>query len=576
MKKKIVSRPIVESFSNWTSNVHPVLRQIYQSRKVDSEQQLNYSLALLPSPDLFSGMSGLVEILSNCLKNQNSILIVADFDADGATSCAVAKRGLEMLGANRVSYIVPNRFEFGYGLTPEIVDIARLQEPEVIITVDNGISSVEGVEAAREYGIRVLITDHHLPGSELPRADAIVNPNMPGDKFPSKSLAGVGVIFYVLSALRKKLRESAWFQEKNIAEPNLAQLLDFVALGTVADVVQLDHVNRILVHQGLKRIQKGVAHVGIRAILDVAARNYSSLVASDLGFAIGPRLNAAGRLDDMSLGIECLLTDSVQEASEIAKKLDALNQERKNIELRMKGEALELLETINTENSAEMPAGICLYDERWHQGVVGIIASRIKDRTGRPVIAFATAETDTIKGSARSVPGIHIRDLLSEIAALNPELLTKFGGHAMAAGLTLRLSDYTKFTSLFSEAIQNGYADRANDQLLYTDGELQGDLITLEFANLLGEAGPWGQGFSEPVFEVCFDVLECRILKDVHLKFSLCAQRSKQILDAIAFNVEDPEFWLEHESIRFVYRLNVNEFRNRQTVQLMVEYMEPC
>ncbi|MGH8552437.1 MAG: DHHA1 domain-containing protein, partial [Methylococcales bacterium] len=419
-----------------------------------------------------------------------------------------------------------------------------------------------------------LITDHHLPGSQLPDADAIVNPNLPGDPFPSKALAGVGVMFYVLSALRKTLRDSGGFNRLKIPEPNLACLLDFVALGTVADVVELDYINRILVHQGLQRIRKGLAHPGIQALLHIAGRSIEPLTAADLGFSVGPRLNAAGRLDDMALGIECLLTEDLEEALIIAEKLDSLNQNRREIESRMKDQALELLNSEDFQEHAQLPAGICMHDERWHQGVVGIIASRIKERVNRPVIAFASVGEGVIKGSARSVTGIHVRDVLSEIAALHPRLLSKFGGHAMAAGLSLRLSDYPEFASLFAQVVKSRGLGLDSEAVIHTDGALTFADMTLEFAELLQKIAPWGHGFPEPLFEGDFEVVESRVLKDKHVKFSLCLPQLDPIFEAIAFFAEQPEEWLEVDKIRLVYRLGINAFRKVRKVQLMIEYME--
>ncbi|MGH8551160.1 MAG: single-stranded-DNA-specific exonuclease RecJ [Methylococcales bacterium] len=560
--------------ADFSDDCHPVIRRICATRNIRSEKDLDHSLKHLPDPGLFTGMETMVAHLMEAIDRRSRVLIVADFDADGATSCALAKRGLEMLGAAEVLYTVPDRFRFGYGLTPEIVDVASLERPDILLTVDNGISSLEGVEAARDRGIKVLITDHHLPGIELPDADAIVNPNLPGDPFPSKSLAGVGVMFYVLSALRKALRESGRFHRLLIPEPNLACLLDFVALGTVADVVELDHINRILVHQGLQRIRKGLAHPGIQAILQVAGRSIETLTASDLGFSVGPRLNAAGRLENMALGIECLLAEHPDEALRMAEKLDSLNQDRREIESRMQDQALDLLDSRNFQAQADLPDGICLHDERWHQGVVGIIASRIKDRVNRPVIAFASAGDGLIKGSARSIPGIHIRDVLSEIAALYPHLLSKFGGHAMAAGLSLQLSDFPEFSSVFAEVVKNRGLGFDAEPVIYTDGSLSSAELTLEFAKLLQRIAPWGHGFPEPLFRGDFEVLESRVLKEKHVKFDLCIPEQDQIFDGIAFFAEQPEEWLEVGKIRLVYRLAINEFRNSRKVQLMIEYME--
>ena len=574
LKKRIVERMKVASDSGFSAGSHPVIKQICLARNIFSERDLDHRLVFLPNPSLFQGMETMVGYLVDAIENHRRILIVADFDADGATSCAVAKLGLEMLGADDVRYAVPDRFKFGYGLTPEIVEVASLESPDFILTVDNGISSIEGVNAARERGIKVLITDHHLPGAELPGADAIVNPNLPDDTFPSKNLAGVGVMFYVLSSLRKALRESGRFQRLSITEPNIACLLDLVALGTVADVVEFDYINRILVHQGLQRIRKGLAHPGIYALLQVAGRSIETLTASDLGFSVGPRLNAAGRLDNMALGIECLLSEKTDDALRIAEELDSLNRERRAIESRMQDQALSLLSSCEFEDLTDLPAGICMHDERWHQGVVGILASRIKDRVHRPVIAFASVGEGVIKGSARSIPGVHVRDVLSEIAAVRPRLLSKFGGHAMAAGLSLKLSDFAEFSVVFAEVVEQHGQGLDTEPVLYTDGVLSCDELTLEFADQLQNIAPWGHGFPEPLFQGDFEIVESRILQDKHVKFGLSQPGDGRIYEGIAFFAEQPEQWLKVDKVRLVYRLAINTFRNIRRVQLMIEYME--
>lgn len=572
--RRLSARRIEQAETTRLKHLHPVLRRIYLGRGIQSEAELDRSLAKLPSPWLLSDMEEIVLCLRAAIEDNKHILIVADFDADGATSCAVAIRGLSMLGARKLSYVVPNRFEYGYGLTPEIVDLALSRNPDVLVTVDNGISSLEGVDAARRRGVKVLITDHHLPGPQLPAAEAIVNPNRPDDEFPSRALAGVGVMFYVLMALRSRMRESGWFAYKGIEEPKLGQLLDLVALGTVADVVPLDHINRILVHQGLQRIRSGKACPGILALIEAAGRDFCSVTASDLGYAVGPRLNAAGRLEDMALGVEALLTEEMEAARVIAARLDALNAERRGIEEQMKNEALRLLKEMKSPIEAHLPAGICLYDDRWHQGVVGILASKIKDRLHRPVIAFAPAGEGEIKGSARSIPGVHIRDALSDVAASHPGLLKKFGGHAMAAGLSLHISDYPAFTLAFDEAIRHYLKNVDLDRVLHTDGELEEACLALDFAELLQEAGPWGQGFPEPLFEGVFEALKVRIVGERHLKLLLRLDAEERTVDAIAFFVDDPESWLGCRKLRIAYRLDVNEFRGTRGVQLRVEHLE--
>ncbi len=573
VKKKIVLRPKGKKKSH-LKDLDSVLERIFSTRGITENDQLERTLAKLPSPWLLSGMETMVEHLIIAIEQQQKICIVADFDADGATSCVVALKGLESLGANGVSYVVPNRFEYGYGLTPEIVELVKQQKPDIIITVDNGISSIDGVKVAKDFGIKVLITDHHLPGEELPEADAIVNPNVIDDEFPSGNIAGVGVIFYVLMALRGRLREQQWFEKQKIQQPNLAQLLDFVALGTVADVVALDQVNRILVHQGLLRIRSGHAHPGIKALIEIAGKQFSSIGASDLGFAIGPRLNAAGRMDDMSLGIQCLLTDDEHLARDMAEQLDELNRDRKDIEAQMKDQAMSLLNEMQVFDEKHLPAGVCLFEKYWHQGVIGILASRIKDRLHRPVVAFASADNGESKGSARSIPGVHIRDVLSEIAAAHPQILNKFGGHAMAAGMSIQMHDYPVFALAFDEVVARHLNNVDLEQKIYTDGQLSEKEITLEFTEYLNNAATWGQAFPEPVFDGVFDVIQCRIVGQQHLKFVLRFPMSDKLIDAIAFFVENSESWLGTRSIKAAYKLDVNEFRGNRSVQLMLQYIE--
>ncbi len=573
VKKSIILRPIKKKRS-LQGNLHPLIERILLARGITSENELDRTLAKLPSPWLLSGMQDMVSHLLVALNEQQKICIVADFDADGATSCAVAIKGLQLMGAGQVTFVVPNRFEYGYGLTPEIVELVKLQRPDVIITVDNGISSIDGVKAAMESGIKVLVTDHHLPGLELPEAAAIVNPNLPDDKFPNKALAGVGVIFYVLLALRSRLRELNWFEAQHIQEPNLAQLLDYVALGTVADVVALEQINRILVHQGLLRIRTGQCHPGLTALVEVSGKNPQALMASDLGFSIGPRLNAAGRMDDLSLGIQCLLTDDPALAKEIALQLDELNNDRREVEAVMKHEAMALLSEMKTLDEHHLPAGVCLFDANWHQGVIGILASRIKDQVHRPVIAFAPAGIDLIKGSARSIPGVHIRDVLSDIAAAHPKILSKFGGHAMAAGLSIKMHDYPPFALAFDEMVSKRLASVDLEQKILSDGELSEQEMTLEMADLLQNAATWGQEFPEPLFDGVFDVIQSRIVGQRHLKLVLRKPAGDLVIDAIAFFVDRPEHWLGLRQIRAAYKLDINEFRGNRSVQFIVQYFE--
>ena len=571
--KKIVSRP-VQQVTDQLRHLHPVLQRIYHSRGIKFSAELDHSLGNLPSPWLLTGIDAMTEKLAAAIRQQKKLLIVADFDADGATSCAVAMQGLKLLGAEQVDFIVPCRFQYGYGLTPEIVALLKQRQPEVLLTVDNGISSIEGVRLAKSLGLTVLITDHHLPGDEPPEADAIVNPNLPEDRFPGGALAGVGVIFYILMVLRSRLREQGWFEEMQVSEPNLGQLLDYVALGTVADVVPLDYTNRILVQQGLLRIRAGRCHPGIKALIEVASRNQAAMTTADLGFALAPRLNAAGRLENMALGIQCLLADDAQEAMRFARKLDDLNRERREIEGQMKVEALSLLDTMQVLDDKHVSAGVCLYDENWHQGVIGILASRIKDRLHRPVIAFAPADNGEIKGSARSIPGVHIRDVLSDIAAAHPKILQKFGGHAMAAGLALEMHDYPAFALAFDEMVGRQLRHIDLEQKVVTDGELSAQDITLQFAELLRQAGPWGQEFPEPAFDGVFDVVQSRIVGQHHLKLVLRLPFDDLLIDAIAFHLEGVEEWLGVRQIRAAYQLDVNEYQGRRSVQLILQYLE--
>lgn len=558
-------------------SLHPLLKRVYSQRNLAGLEELELDFKHLLSPDQLLGMSEAVKLLVTALEQKQRILVVADFDADGATSCALALTALRQLGADHVDYIVPNRFEYGYGLTPEIVELARQRKPDLIITVDNGISSIEGVAHAQRHGIRVLVTDHHLAPEQVPSAEAIVNPNQPGCEFPSKSIAGVGVIFYVILALRSHLREAGWFAERQIPEPNMGELLDLVALGTVADVVALDHNNRILVNAGLKRIRSGKARPGILALLQVAKRQADRIVASDLGFSIGPRLNAAGRLDDMSTGIECLLATQRGAAEALAAELDAMNQDRKQIESDMREQAFSILDQLELAEE-EIPAALCLFDERWHQGVVGILASRVKERVHRPVIAFAqVSEGDELqlKGSARSIKGFHIRDALDAVAAKHPGLISKFGGHAMAAGLSLDKSRFEEFRAAFVTEAERLLNEELLSARIYSDGEVASQYFDLQTASALQEAGPWGQEFPEPQFDGRFHLLQQRRVGTNHLKMVLAPLDDPQnTVDAIAFNVSEDD-WPAPESteIEVVYRLQTNEFRGNVSLQLLVSHL---
>ena len=560
----------------------PLLKRIYLARGVTQQAALQRQLSCLPSPSSMLGIDTAVAILAAALVEQKRVLIVGDFDADGATSSALMVLALTAMGYQHVDFLVPNRFDYGYGLTPEIVDLAAEREPQLLITVDNGISSIDGVKKANALGMQVIVTDHHLPGAVLPDAAAIVNPNQPGCTFVTKNLAGVGVAFYLLSALRGQLRRDNWFDENTIAEPNMATWLDLVALGTVADVVPLDQINRALVHQGLMRIRAGQCRPGIKALLTIAGKNPQRLVATDLGFALGPRLNAAGRLDDISLGIQCLLTSDPQLAMDTARELDELNQDRKVIEQDMQREALKIVEQIPLSLEGEVPPALCLFQAEWHQGVVGLLASRIKEKYHRPVIAFARGDNGQLKGSSRSIPGLHIRDALDAVASQNPGLISKFGGHAMAAGLSLDEDKLPAFKEAFQRQVAQLLSADDLQAKIATDGELIQQQLSMQTAELLRDSGPWGQLFPEPCFEGEFEVLQQRIVGEKHLKLVLApvnetGQKQPYTgIDGIWFNA-DTEVWpsSHHRLVRCVYRLDINEYRGQQSLQLMIQFLEP-
>nr|WP_305793182.1 single-stranded-DNA-specific exonuclease RecJ [Sedimenticola hydrogenitrophicus] len=565
-------RPDIPAYDAKALSEWPLLQRIYALRGVSDLGELDYRLSAMLPPEALGGTREAAQLLHRVMAGQGRILVVADFDADGATSCALALRALRAMGARKVEFIVPNRFIDGYGLTLEIARKCLVRSPDLVMTVDNGIASLQGVRLLREQGVAVLVTDHHLPGGELPDADVIVNPNNPGEPFPSKHLAGVGVVFYVMAALRTWLREAGWFGEKGLPEPNLADYLDLVALGTVADVVRLDHNNRILVQQGLARIRAGRCCELIRAVFASAGKNLSRVVAADLGFTLGPRLNAAGRLDDMSVGIAGLLSDSPARAAETASLLNSLNGERKEIEQEMRQQALACLASL--ELGDRLPLGICVYQENWHQGVIGILASRIKEQYHRPVIAFADADGEMLKGSARSIRGVHIRDILESIATAHPQLLDKFGGHAMAAGLTLMKCDLERFSRCFDEAVRQQLNGRALDGALRSDGGLEVDEMILSVAEQLREAGPWGQGFPEPLFDDRFEVVRQQTVGAGHAKLALRRAGRAETFDAIAFNQSAALPTHQPATIHAAYRLDINEFRGATNVQLLIEYFQ--
>ncbi|MDR2112420.1 MAG: single-stranded-DNA-specific exonuclease RecJ [Candidatus Accumulibacter sp.] len=553
----------------------PLLARLYAARGVETKSELDYSLGELIPPDRLTNAAAAAALLADAIEAQARILIVADYDCDGATACAVGVRALRAMAGDSgatVDYLVPNRFTDGYGLSPEIVDLAAAKSPDLLVTVDNGIASLAGVARANELGIATLITDHHLPGDELPGADCIVNPNQPACGFPSKCIAGVGVMFYVMLALRAELRARGWFGESvGIPEPNLGALLDLVALGTVADVVRLDRNNRILVGQGLKRLRGGRVNPGIRALFSAAGRDPAKAGGADLGFMIGPRLNAAGRLADMSLGIEALITDDEARALNIARELDRLNRERKDIESDMREQALAHLEAIDEESGAAAAPAITLFHPEWHQGVIGILASRIKDKRHRPVFAFARADVANadgeLKGSGRSIPGLHLRDALDLMSKREPGLLKRFGGHAMAAGATIREADLPRFGELFARIAGECIAPADLTHTLETDGGLEEGYFSIATARLL-ENEIWGQGFPAPLFEDEFIVENQRVLKEKHLKLRL--RKGPLAIDAILFNFTHAP----GAAIRAAYRLSVNEYNGAQSLQLLIEHFE--
>jgi len=538
--------------------VDPILQRLFAARGVSNPSELDYGLRSLAPVSSLAGIEAAVSLI---LAHANKrIMIVGDFDADGATSTALVIRCLRAFGITDVHYIVPNRFKFGYGLTPKIVTVAHERKPDLLITVDNGVSSIDGVNEAHRLGMQVLITDHHLPGKELPDADAMVNPNLDGVDFVSPHLAGVGVAFYLMAALGRELER----QGRSGAAKIPARFLDLVALGTIADVVKLDLNNRVLVDQGLARVRAGRSVPGIRAMFEIAGKSFTRAVSTDLGFVVGPRLNAAGRLEDMSVGIECLLTDDEQTARELTADLDRINRERKDIEAKMRDEAFAYVDAMDNTN---LPDCVSLYHEGWHQGVVGLIASRVRERCDRPVIAFARENDAMLKGSARSVPGVHIRDLLEAVDTSEPGLIERFGGHAMAAGLSLAEKNFPRFKSLATEKLRQMYPDADFSGAITTDGDLPTTAMNLQFARTLREAGPWGAGFPEPVFTGDFQVEAQRTVGENHLKLRVRPSSGGGVIDAIAFNQAGPVY---RGTVQITYRLDVNEFRGMETSQLIV------
>jgi single-stranded-DNA-specific exonuclease len=558
--------------SDLPDDMHPVIRRVLLARGVTDPGEMSLQLSDMLHPGGLGSIDAAAAILADAVTGEQRILIVGDFDADGATGTALAVLSLCAMGCRKVDFRVPNRFEFGYGLTVPLVETLAAAPPDLLVTVDSGISCIAGVERARQLGCRVIVTDHHLPGEVVPMADAIVNPNCTGDPFPSKAMAGVGVVFYLLSVLRRVLRERGWFG-KSRPEPNLAQFLDLVALGTVSDLVPLDHNNRVLVRQGLERIRRGLARPGLMALLRLGKRDYRFASASDLGFAAGPRLNAAGRLEDMSTGIRCLLSEDPVEAQGLASQLDELNHQRRGMQKQMQQEAMgkveELVQTLQQEN---LPPALCLFDESWHQGIVGLVASRVKDTVHRPVFAFAPESEGAglLKGSARSVKGLHIRDVLAYLDARHPGVMQAFGGHAMAAGLTLDRAQYAAFVEALPGAVNAVLGGVELNAEILTDGGLQASDVSLDFARGLEELAPWGQRFPEPVFDGLFRVIDSRVLGGSHLKMIVQPVDGSEPVDAIAFN-RLPEDLPGSGAVRLLYRLTVNRWRGNESCQLIVE-----
>lgn len=575
MSLRIVRRTPATAAAPLPRELHPVLGRVYAARGVRSALELDTSLGRLLPVGTLEGVQAAVELLL-AHRSSGRVLVIGDFDADGATSSALVVRSLRACGFADVGFLVPNRFRFGYGLTPEIVALAAQRAPSLIVTVDNGISSNAGVAAARAHGIDVLITDHHLPGSGLPDANAIVNPNLPGSAFGSRALAGVGVAFYVMAAVQRQLEVAG----EPCPGPRIAELLDLVALGTVADVVPLDLNNRVLVAQGLKRIRAGRCVPGIRALLALAGRTATELTAADLAFAVAPRLNAAGRIDDMTVGIQCLLADDETEAQRLAARLQDLNEERRAIEAKMQHEALAAVQALQLAGPGRVQrCGVCLFDDSWHQGVVGLVASRVKDRVRRPVVAFASADAATLRGSARSVAGIHIRDVLDSIAARHPDLISRFGGHAMAAGLTLERARLDDFARAFDLEVARWVGVAGAADAIETDGELAPQEIALDTARALRAGGPWGSAFPEPTFDGLFTIRGARVIGERHLKMWAEMIPGGRSFDAIAFNHIDPgvgTFEPPEGPRQLVYRLEVNDYLGERRLQLLIDHVLPA
>jgi len=570
MRVRLVRREVDADAIGWGADLHPVLQRVYAARGIRCAQEIDHRLATLLPPASLGGLDAACALLADAIERDSRVVVVGDFDADGATGTAVAVRGLRMLGARNMSFRVPNRAVHGYGLTPALVD--TIDDADIVLTVDNGVTSVAGVERARERGMRVIVTDHHLPGERLPDADAIVNPNLPGDCFPSKALAGVGVVFYLLLALRAQLHPTG----SSDARPDLGALLDLVAIGTVADLVRLDRNNRVLVEAGLRRIRAGKACAGVGALLEASGRDARTTVASDLAYALGPRINAAGRLEDMAIGIECLLADDDATAQERARRLSAINEERRELQAAMVEEAdARVAQWLHAHGGAGLPHGVVLFDEHWHPGVVGLVASKLKERLHRPVVACAPAGDagGEVRGSARSIRGLHVRDVLADVDAAHPGLIDRFGGHAMAAGLSLGRDAIGRFAEAFDEAVRARARPEWFDAVVHTDGELPADAFTLDLAHALRVAGPGGQDFPEPLFDNWFEVESWRLVGGRHWRLALRAQGGKAPIEAMLFHAIDMAE--PPQAFRAAFQLDVNEWNGRERLQLILRHLVP-
>ncbi|MWN05788.1 single-stranded-DNA-specific exonuclease RecJ [Gilliamella sp. Pas-s95] len=574
-KNKLIHRRLVEVYPEFTNDIPLLLQRIYALRGITSMQELDYSTRNLCNYNKLEGIEKAVEILYSAMKNNEHIMIVGDFDTDGATSTALTVRALKNMGCQFVDYIIPDRFDDGYGLSISVVKKAILQKAQLIITVDNGISATEAVDFAKQSNLSVIITDHHLCPEQLPNADAIINPNLPNCSFPSKHLAGVGVAFYFMLALRAKLRQENWFADKNLTEYNVANLLDLVALGTIADVVKLDHNNRILVHQGINRIRSGYCSEGIKALLHIAKKDQASLTSTDLAFYIAPRLNAAGRMDNMALGVQLLLCDNYDSAINKATDLDNLNNDRKLIEQTMHEEALSFIEEVEKQNTS-IPNLLVFYHPEWHQGIIGILSARLKDKYYRPVISFASTQDGFLKGSGRSIKGLHLRDLIDELNQQHPDLITSFGGHAMAVGLTIREEDLERFKISIEALLDTRLKPDLLEQVIETDGEIDSQDFTYVIAKQVKESGPWGEGFCAPIFDGEFIIHQQRLLADKHLKLVLEPQNGGPLIEGIFFNVNRQQ-WPDQsiKNVKVIYHLDVDEFRGNQALNLVIKHLWP-